>query len=206
MKYLRKFNEQEKSIEEWCNEFGLYNFEIINNAIVDVRSNVNIQSNELYQIPIQFGIVTGTFNCIYNFLTTLEGSPNNVGLSFKCNNNLLNTLEGGVKTLGGNFDCSNNKLTSLKGCPKEIPGVFWCVDNLLISLEGGPDKTSHEFYCSGNPIYPVYKLFGYEKYKASIEDYNYLRDGMKIYRIRFERACENAGIIMPESIPGYEYI
>jgi hypothetical protein len=84
------------------------------------------------------------------------------------------------------YNCENNKLISLKGLsdPKKI--LKLCVRN--------------------NPIWVIFKLFKtYDRYQTSIEDYNYLR-GTNIVRRRFELACIDAEIEMPDSIPGYKYI
>ena len=54
--------------------------------------------------------VVGDFDCSFNNLTNLIGSPH---------------------TVKGYFDCSNNRLlTSLKGIPKTIGGRFWISDEL----------------------------------------------------------------------------
>ena len=83
--------------------------------------------NLLYGITINK--VSGDFNCSYNHLTSLEGSPEKIGGSFNCFNNNLTSLEGSPKEIGGDFRCSNNNLTSLEGSPKEIGGDFDCFNN-----------------------------------------------------------------------------
>jgi hypothetical protein len=184
MKYLKKFNEQEKSIEEWCREFRITNYEIIGDT-VDVSGEVSISFKTIENLPIKFGKVGNRFYCSNNRLTTLDGCP---------------------KKVNGNFSCSDNMLTTLIGGPIEINGYYHCSNNKLISLEGSPEKVVLGLGCYGNPIFQIYKLFGrYERYQASL-DYNYFRNGNNIIKKRFEKACFEAGISVPKYIRGYKYI
>ena len=48
---------------------------------------------------------------------------------FYCSDNQLTSLKGSPKEVGGSFYCSDNQLTSLEGCPKEVGGSFNCYDN-----------------------------------------------------------------------------
>jgi hypothetical protein len=188
MKYLKKFNEKsDMSIEKWCRGFGLRGYSIRDDSgIVDVKWSVDISNENLRKIPIQFGIVTASFNCCSNRLTSLKGSPIEVSEDFQCEDNQLKSLEGGPEIVGSDY---------------------YCYDNRLISLEGYPEKLGGDFYMIGNPIYQVYRLFGnYEGYKSSL-DFNYFRNDYKcINRRRFELACKDAKIPVPDSIPDYEYI
>jgi hypothetical protein len=161
----------EKSIEDWCIELGLENFEIEENGIVNVDANVTISARKLYEIPIKFGIVNGFFTCGYNNLKSLEGSPSSVSGNFSCGGNELTSLKySPIKIYGGYFHCQYNKLKSLKGSPKEIPGSFECFDNWLDSLEGGPNKIGGHFDCSNNPIYKEYKKYhNYQHYMRSVK-------------------------------------
>ena len=68
--------------------------------------------------------VLGYFNCSYNKLTSLEGSPSRIDGYFNCNYNSLTSLEGGPKKVGKSFYCDYNLLTSLEGGPKIINGIF----------------------------------------------------------------------------------
>ncbi len=83
---------------------------------------------------VRFGVVTRYFYCGHNYLTSLEGAPQEVG---------------------GDFHCSYNKLTSLVGAPQKVGRGFGCYgfdcsNNQLTSLEGAP--FSQSFYCSHNGI------------------------------------------------------
>ena len=101
---------------------------------------------------INFGKVTGHFDCSELVLVSLKGAPTEVGGYFDCHNNRLASLEGAPQEVGGRFDCSRNQLTSLEGAPKEIGGWFDCSDNRLTSLEGAPQKIGGDFSCFGNQL------------------------------------------------------
>ena len=65
---------------------------------------------------INFGKITGNFNCYGLGLTSLKGAP---------------------QTVGGDFKCSDNQLTSLRGAPQKVGGDFYCYNNPnLHSLDG----------------------------------------------------------------------
>ena len=101
---------------------------------------------------INFGEVTGDFNCIDLGLKSLKGAPQKVGKNFFCQRNQLSSLEGAPQKVGGFFGCRNNKLTSLEGAPKEVGEDFDCSDNQLTSLEGAPQKVGGFFDCSSNKL------------------------------------------------------
>ena len=93
-----------------------------------------------------------SFNCYENQLTSLEGAPKKVGRNFVCSDNLLTSLKGAPQTVNGDFKCSNNQLTSLEGAPQMIGGDFRCSYNQLISLEGAPIEVDGDFICSINKL------------------------------------------------------
>ena len=97
--------------------------------------------------PIEVG---GTFDCSYNQLTSLKGAPQEVGRNFWCIHNQLFSLKGAPQEVGGDFWCSDNRLTSLKGAPQIVGGNFMCSSNQLTSLEGAPKTISKVFSCSSN--------------------------------------------------------
>jgi hypothetical protein len=208
MKYLKKFNEQEKSIEDWCKFFKLKNYKICSESgVVDV-SFANIAGLKLHEIPIQFGIVSGIFRCDNNLLTTLKGSPEKMDGSLICNNNHLITLDGCPKVIGWKFNCSYNLLKTLEGGPEKVKYNYTCHNNMLRTLEGAPEEKNigGSFDCEDNKIHSIYEIFNsLDKYKTSL-DYKYLR-GNNIIERRFKAACEDAHIDMPYYAPdGYKYI
>lgn len=96
------------------------NYENYIGQFVNVTGNVYLSSLGLTELPIKFGKVGGHFDCSYNELTSLEGSPREVGGLFYCYGNDLTTLEGAPEKVGKIFDCTRNKLTTLKGGPEEV--------------------------------------------------------------------------------------
>ena len=118
--------------------------------LVDVDGNFICTSQDLEDLHgIHFGVVTGTFNCGRNKLTSLAGAPVKVGNNFNCYNNVITSLKGAPRYVGGDFNCSDNRLTSLVGAPLEIWGDFDCYKNKLTSLELGPQIVTENFYCDG---------------------------------------------------------
>ena len=113
-------------LEEYFKIDGTY--ELVDgfyNVKGDVLLNIDCE-----KLPVKFGIVTGSFYCNDNFLTSLEGCPEQVGGSFECYNNHLTSLEGAPTHISDSFWCDDNFLTSLKGCPTSVGGYFSC-DEIL---------------------------------------------------------------------------
>jgi len=100
-------------------------------GLVDIGGCFDCASEKLTDFKgVRFGVVTGNFICSNNSLTSLEGSPQKVGVGFDCSSNKLTSLEGAPQKVGWGFYCSRNKLTSLVGAPQEVGGgFFWCGDN-----------------------------------------------------------------------------
>lgn len=81
-------------VERWLKEHNIQNYKINRKTLtVDVGGFVYLDNCELEEIPIQFGIVKGSFTCSNNKLRSLKGSPEKVFLNFDCSNNQLSTLE-----------------------------------------------------------------------------------------------------------------
>ena len=112
----------------------------------------NFVSENRYGFTINFGKITGNFDCSKLGLTSLKGAPIEVDGSFYCNSNQLTSLKGAPQKVGGDSNCSNNKLISLKGAPIEVGGNFYCFYNHLTSLEGAPQKVGNDFYCFNNRL------------------------------------------------------
>jgi len=106
---------------------------------IDYDGNVDLRSKGLTEIPFKFNKVSGYFWCAQNQLTTLEGSPVEVGKSFSCEKNQLTSLKGGPKEVRGPFSCAKNQLTTLEGAPRIVYGDFFCSGNQLTSHEGKPE-------------------------------------------------------------------
>ena len=210
MKYLRKYGlfESNTDIDSICQIYGIQNYTINSDGTVDVDGDVSLSERNLSKLPLKFGRVTGSFNCSYNKLTTLEGCPREVGGGFYCDDNQITTLLGCPEYVRGNFYCHTNQLTTLRGCPREVGGSFGCHKNQLTIINDELEfvKIKRDFKIEDNPIYEVYKLFpDFESFKYSL-DYNYFRAPNQIVKNRFEEACQEAGITVPEIIKRYQYI
>ena len=99
-------------IVEWLSEMQIRDYDICDNGkdgnIVHVAGDVDISNKHLGHIPIQFGYVSGHFNCDNNSLDSLMGCPDVVGGSFGCSNNLLTSLVCGPSEVGIHYDCKFN--------------------------------------------------------------------------------------------------
>ena len=122
-------------------------------GLVNVQGSFNCSEKDLQDFKgIRFGKVTGSFRCDSNLLKTLDGAPEEVGVSFYCDSNRLKTLKGAPRVVGGSFDCSGNQLTSLKGAPEKVGGNLFCGDNQLKTLEGAPREIGQDIYCEANQL------------------------------------------------------
>lgn len=123
---------------------------IINEDLtVDVQGDVFIYNSKLIEIPLQFGIVLGNFDCSENFLTSLRGCPNIVKKTFSCGYNQLTNLEFSPAFIGQDFDCYHNQLISLMGAPKKVIN-FNCCNNKLTELIGAPEIIELNLNLSSN--------------------------------------------------------
>ena len=77
-----------------------------------IDNNVDLSDLYLKSLPdfLSDILVKGYFSCHHNRLTSLRGSPAEVGGDFYCSTNQLTSLEGCPKEVLGDFDCSNNKV------------------------------------------------------------------------------------------------
>ena len=112
----------------------------------------NFVSKNKKGFTIDFGKVTGNFDCSCFGLKSLKGAPQKVGGSFWCYDNQLTSLKGAPIEVDGWFVCYNNQLISLEGAPKIVGGGFGCYNNQLTSLEGAPTEVGGGFYCSSNRL------------------------------------------------------
>jgi hypothetical protein len=89
-------------------------FDIPNDIMCNTtKINGNVWLRNITHIPKFFKniIVNGYFECSYNNLTSLVGSPRIVNGYFDCSMNNLTSLEGAPHTVVGNFYCSYSNLT-----------------------------------------------------------------------------------------------
>ena len=169
LKYQKFLESKESEIAQICERFRIENWHINGEGLVDVEGDVDICDIGLTEIPIKFGKVEGYFDCSYNKLTSLEGSPEIVEGYFNCQLNKLTSLEGGPKIVSSDFYCHRNQLTSLKGGPKIVIGSrYWLDNNQIRDLDGFPEFWEGNILYHGNPIYPILNLFPLDKVSRSI--------------------------------------
>ncbi len=82
--------------------------------IINVKRSVDISTQNLEMIPIQFYHIDGFFDCSLNQLKTLKGSPQIVKDFFNCGDNQLESLRGCSQII------HNNHLNSLIYFPDSI--------------------------------------------------------------------------------------
>ena len=95
-------------ISKKLDEFNIKNYTINKDSSIDVNGNVDLCDKNLTEIPFNFNKVNSNFNCSWNKLKTLKGSPKEVNNNFICANNKLVSLEGILKKIGGDFNCWQN--------------------------------------------------------------------------------------------------
>jgi hypothetical protein len=191
MKYLRIFEgfQSESEVAIFCKEYGIENWSINSEGLVDGIIVNSLGSKKLTKFPLKFGTFTGNFDCDGIELTSLIGCPH---------------------TVGGYFHCSNNKLTSLEGCPNKVGGDFRCNHNQITSFEGGPKSIGGNFYCYNNPLFSIWKLIS-PNYKWNdqvmelFNDYDCIR-GTDIIIDRFNDFLEEIGKDPVEKVEGYNNI
>ena len=190
MKRLKIFEnyQTEEEVAKICKRYGIENWSINKDGLVDVAGHVNLSYKGLTKSPLKFGIISGEFDCSNNYLTTLEGAPQSVG-NFSCFSNYLTTLEGAPQSVGESFYCHSNNLTTLKGAPESVVGDFWCHNNRLTTLEGAPYSIDGYFGFNGNPLLDLIKRNNMKSIKhilANQEMYHiYNKDGsINEYRFR----------------------
>jgi hypothetical protein len=137
MNHLKLFEsyQSESKVAKICRKYGIKNWSINSDGLVDVDGEVDLSVDGLKKIPLKFGEVTGGFLCWDNELTSLEGAPHTVGY----------------------FVCNLNQLTSLEFAPKKVRNYFDCRNNNIRSFEG-PINIRSDFRCWKNPIYEIWKI------------------------------------------------
>lgn len=153
-----------------CIEYKIKNFTINDDYTVDVNGDVSISSKTITELPINFNKVTGDFDCIFNQLVNLNGSPKWIGGNFMCSHNKIISLKGGPEYVGRKYLCDCNNLITLEGCPDVIYNDFNCSSNYINTLLYSPKEVKGEFDCSSNFISSM-------EFKPKAESY-YLNDNL----------------------------
>ena len=134
--------------------FELYNYIDNPDGSIDIYGDIDLRFNNLRKILVKYNKINGHFNCSWNDLTSLEGSPVEVN---------------------GYFSCHNNKLTSFQFAPKIIRGDFVCAYNNIKTFEYFPIYVKN-FNCFENPIWEVWHLFRDTTKIELLNDFDVFRD------------------------------
>ena len=163
MKYLKLFESFNKSeIDKICRKYDIRNYTINTDGSIDVNGDdtllyggVGLGIMDLKKLPLKFNKVDGWFNCNFNMMKSLEGSPIEVN---------------------GDFNCVGNELTSFKFAPRIIRGDFYCSSNYIKTFEYFPSFVKDIFNCVENPIYEVWYLFHDTSKIELLNDFDIFRD------------------------------
>ena len=190
MKYLKLFEGFDKSkIDEICKKYSIENYTINKDGSIDVDGCVDLFDKKLTKLPLKFNKINGYFNCSWNDLTSLKGSP---------------------KEVNSSFSCYNNELTSFEFSPKIIRGVFNCQYNNIKSFEYFPSYIKDEFWCVVNPICEVWYLFEDTTKIELLNDFDIFRDEdtdePSIFIERLNDFLEMIGKDTVEKVKGYKNI
>jgi hypothetical protein len=131
------------------------NYTINSDGTYTILQDVDIQHKNLYTLYIHdFKIkeIKGHFNCSYNNLENLDGSPEIVDGNFFCYSNKLTSLKGCPRKVGLTFSASNNNITELIVSPYEIGKDFYIYSNKLINLQNSPALIHGIYDCHDNRL------------------------------------------------------
>jgi hypothetical protein len=120
-----KESQTHSEINSICKHYGIENYSINEDGLVDVDGDVCIVRNNWGKFLIPFGHVTGDFRCSENQLTSLDGSPHKVGGDFHCYHNNIYSLIGGPTSVGGEYKAFDNNIRSFKGFPENHRSLMY---------------------------------------------------------------------------------
>lgn len=167
-------DQQREEINENCINLGITSYTIQDDGSVDVDGDVKIYRRKLKQIPVQFGIVSGRFDCMGNKLKSLKGCPRFVGETFDCAENKLNSLVGGPEVVVWNYSCDDNELDTFMGLPKKIGNELLCEHNFVDDeiIDYIQNKMDNEYLNKFLRFYKDYEVFTEDSY--SLENFRML--------------------------------
>jgi hypothetical protein len=138
-----------EKIKQICRKYHIYNYTINEDKSIDVIGNVVfIPQAQFSKLPLNFNKVSGSFKCLCNGLTTLEGSPKWVGRSFIIMGSSLTSLKYAPQYVNGSFYCIKSEISSFEYSPEKVGGDFKFISNNLTSLMGCPNEIGGDFVCS----------------------------------------------------------
>lgn len=111
-------------IKIWLDEASIQHYTINDDLTVDVVGNVVSIPNLKHHFPVQFGKVTGDFNCYNAALVSLKGCPKYVGGAFNCSYNELTSFEHAPEIIGNDFLAWINPILSFNTFNTKFGGTF----------------------------------------------------------------------------------
>lgn len=141
------------------------------------RLSSEITDFSLKEFPIKFNVVNGDFNFAKTKLRNLRLGPKRVTGDFECSYNYLTSLEGSPEYVGGNYSVrsighlysSEYCIRTLEGCPKHVGGYIDFSGYGVYTFEFFPDYLGGDIICKDNPIQYIWKMF---QDKTMIEAFN----------------------------------
>ena len=119
-------------------DFGIRKYKFRPDGTLDVFENVSLYGKHLKELPFNFGKIFGFFDCSFNNLTSLKGSPKVVSDDFYCHANQLENLKYTPKIIRGDIDCGYNNLKTINDLNIDgVAGKIYVNNNpdLIISGE-----------------------------------------------------------------------
>jgi hypothetical protein len=113
-------------VDHFCEKYGIRNYKINDEGLVDVGSRVFLNANDLEEIPIPFGTVDVGFSISDNKISSLKNCPIRVNGTFSCSHNPLSDLSDGPQYVSDNYFCMGITDLSLKYLPKKVGKNFEC--------------------------------------------------------------------------------
>lgn len=179
-----------EKIIDFLEEKQIKNYVLTDDLVVNVNGDVFLNNQNLSSFPVQFGMVSKSFDCSHNKLLSLKGAPKEVGTYFDCTNNELTSLEYGPQVVGGTYQANHNQLKSLKYvatkigndlmvcgnhlenllyCPEIIPGYINVADNQLKTLLGCA-KEAGALHLGNNQLESLEHISEYVHFLIMVED------------------------------------
>lgn len=173
------FPKSENEINILCEKYNINKYIINNDLSINVDGDVNLVSQKLTYLPLNFNIVNGNFDCYNNKLKSLIGSPNNVLYCYDCSGNSLASTQYMPKRIGEYLNLSYNRLKDIKHIPTDIKG---------------------DIYIHNNPIYSLVNIFigkiDKGDYIVEFNEYNIIYKN-KIILDRLKAFCSDFDLVMP---------
>lgn len=145
-------------------------YTINEDGTVDSYGAVSIHNHRMKRLPVQFGLVDGSFSLHHCGLISLEGCPTSVHGYFSVQDNKITSLKGGPTHVQGQYNCSNNALTDLQGAPEIIFGDFDVSNNSLETMIGGPTEVNGSCVVRENHLHSFEGFPSKINYKLDVQN------------------------------------